>query len=155
MNIKETLLSVNPKIETFIKNGKQAIKSEYQNKLSASNSKIFKFSIDLEDFYKSLKEKGNYWDYLIVILQTNEIEKAIYIEFHPAENNKNIKEIIAKLKWLEIKANELELKKYSQKRFWIASGKVTIPANTKERKQLALLGISKVHERITNIDKMP
>ena len=104
-------------------------------------------SADIDSDLSASHRKESRWDY-VVGYNGRSGEHAYFIEVHPAHTS-NVKEVMRKKAWLVGWLAGVPLAMLTSRSFhWIASGKVRIPANTPQYRQLAKSGVEGPRTRL-------
>jgi hypothetical protein len=99
-------------------------------------------SVNLDNSLQQAYPDAPRWDYGVGVQVKSGIDKAVWIEIHPATSHE-VDLIIRKYNWLQtwLMKHAWDLKKMSDQFVWIASGKSDIPATSPARKKLGNKGI--------------
>jgi len=121
--------------------GLQALKRFDRAKITCANSRNCTGSVDLESALSASWPNQPIWDYGIGYRTKNASEIVYWVEVHPA-SSKNVQEVLNKLTWLKNWLESAPALNRLHKRFvWVASGKVSLPPHSPQRKRIAQAGI--------------
>lgn len=139
--------------------GKGALDSSYRPMVDTSAA-TFTASVDMDLAFLASEPQSPRWDYGIGIAEAGNIEKAFWLEPHPASSTGEVQRMLAKLDWLKEK---LALPQFSDLRqltqrasaagnpvyIWLHSGANRILPNSREARLLASKGLSLPRRHIT------
>lgn len=139
--------------------GKGALDSQYRSMLD-SNGATLTASVDMDQAYLASEPQSPRWDYGIGIAEAGDIEKAFWLEPHPASSTGEVQRMLAKLAWLKDKlalAQFAELRQLTQRAsaagqpvyIWLHSGANRILPSSREARLLARNGLSLPKRHIT------
>lgn len=137
--------------------GMSAIKGEYRQALETRRHTRFSDSVDLDEAFRDSEPRAARWDYGVGV--AGMVEKAFWIEPHPASSTGEVQKMLDKLAWLKATlarpefAGLLELTKRtlaegSPAYIWLYSGANRILPNSREARLLASKGLT-LPKRIT------
>lgn len=143
----------------FAEPGKGALDSAYRSMVDASNAS-FTASLDMDQSFLSSEPQASRWDYGIGISEPGDIEKAFWLEPHPASSTSEVQRMLAKLEWLKAKLalpQFAELRQLTQRAsaadnpvyIWLHSGANRISPHSREAKLLASKGLSLPRRHVT------
>ncbi|MDP2173626.1 MAG: hypothetical protein Q8M98_06640 [Candidatus Cloacimonadaceae bacterium] len=133
---------------SFLVSGLKAIKTKQYPKWFKTLKDFNYESGDIEKHYQNHDfdlPDGNArrWDYVIIRLKNNQLQRAIFAEPHPIKTT-NVKEVLEKLAWLQYQiTNHSDLQHFKEIRkeyYWIYSNSKISP-NSKERRMCAQKGL--------------
>ena len=129
--------------------GLQALKSVDRDRIQCKNTRNLTGSVDLDEALRDSNPNDPRWDYGIGVRKTQNSDRVIWIEVHPASSS-HIQDVLNKFGWLRqwLTSSAPCLKTISTDYVWIASGKVSIPPNSPQRRKLAAQGIRFVGNRL-------
>jgi hypothetical protein len=103
-------------------------------------------SVDIDAALTTLFPNDPRWDYVVAVAGTTGVEELYWIELHPANGGGCIAEMMKKAEWLNEwlakDGQRLGPRRYSGRRFWVATGRCGFHANAPQMKKLAMLGVS-------------
>ena len=126
--------------------GLEALLERDRNRLSCQDTRKITGSLHLDAAVAQLYPNVARWDYGIGIKKTELIDKAIWVEVHPADANQ-VQKIIDKLTWLKNWLNNnaptlMNITGNDSPYVWVSSGSVSFQRNSPQTKRLALAGIA-------------
>ncbi len=126
-----------PDIADCLKSGLQALQPAERTKITVSNSRELRGSVDLDTCTKAKYPAEPRWDYIIGYR-----ECIYYVEFHPA-NAGEVHVILAKLRWLHGWQSDTPLNglQSTSTYHWIASGDIGFTRGSKYSRLLSQYGI--------------
>lgn len=138
--------------------GKGALDSSYRSMVEASAS--FTASLDMDEAFLHSEPQAPRWDYGLGIAEAGDIEKAFWLEPHPASSTGEVQRMLAKLEWLKAKLalpQFAELRQLTQRAgaagnpvyIWLHSGANRILPNSREARLLASKGLSLPRRHVT------
>jgi hypothetical protein len=129
--------------------GLQALKKADRSRIRCRNASSLKGSVNLDQTLEDSHPNAPRWDYGIGVTATPEIDHVIWVEVHPASSH-HIQEVLEKHRWLKewLAASAPLLKGMDAKFVWIASGRVAMPPDSRQRKTIALKGIQFAGKRL-------
>lgn len=95
MNFSKAIQSV-PEIAECLKNGLQALERQDKNKIKVRSSRDLKGSVYIDACLRNLYPNAPRWDYVFGYRN-----RVYYVEVHPADNTRKVREVTAKLQWLK------------------------------------------------------
>lgn len=139
--------------------GKGALDSGYRPMIEARNAS-FTASLDMDKAFISSEPQAPRWDYGIGTLEAGDIEKAFWLEPHPASSTSEVQRMLAKLEWLKAKLalpQFAALRQLTQRAgaagnpvyIWLHSGANRISPHSREAKLLASKGLSLPRRHVT------
>jgi hypothetical protein len=129
------------------RNGKEAIKNEYRDKIRVNNPRNLRGSLDIDKTCQTDEPTAHRWDYLVVIWKTNN-ENLALIEVHEAGTPRAINDMIKKKEWLIQWLPRAGLTGFKKKLIWVATGRSIITSQSRYGKRLAVSGIE-MPKRVT------
>ena len=141
MRFKDAVEKTEDLAETY-RLGLQALRSVDRKRIQCSNTRHLTGSVDLDGALRDSHPNDPRWDYGIGLRIAKNSDRVIWIEVHPASSS-HIRDVLRKFGWLRewLTSSALCLKTISTDYVWIASGKVSIPPNSPQRRKLAAQGI--------------
>ncbi len=120
MNFADVVQSI-PEIANCLRKGLQALGTN-SRKIEASSTRDLAGSVDIDTCLTKLYPNAHRWDYVFGYK-----DRIFYVEVHPAENTRKVREITAKLEWLKqwVKrsAKSLANLEGQSSYHWISTGK--------------------------------
>ncbi len=95
MNFTEAIQNV-PKLARCLKNGLQALERRDRNKINVNLSRDLKGSVYIDKCLERHYPNAPRWDYVFGYK-----DRIYYVEVHPADNTRKVREVTAKLRWLK------------------------------------------------------
>ncbi len=140
MSFTDAVLSI-PEIAECLRNGLQALERQDKNRIKVNSPRDLKGSVYIDKCLEKLYPNEPRWDYVLGYR-----EGIYYVEVHPADNTRKVREIIAKLEWLKrwlrLSAKNLEDLTVKRTYHWISTGKTASSLKRgKYRQILAKKGI--------------
>ena len=127
------------KVHTCKQVGKKAILNQHKSKIDCSSKRI-EYSINIDDCCKEMEPQSNRWDY---VLACN--DECFFIEAHPAESPKHIREVYEKFMWIKNKLAECGYLGKKLTFYWLATGEIDLRSKnprSKRNRQLQSLNRS-------------
>ncbi len=148
MRFKDAVERTDDLAEAY-KPGLQALKTVDRRRIQCSNTGDLTGSIALDQALRDSHPSDPRWDYGIGVRKTQNSDRVIWIEVHPASSS-HIQDVLDKLRWLTnwLTSSAPRLKKMPAEYVWIATGKVNISPSSPQRKKLAAKGIRFVGKRL-------
>jgi len=139
-----------PSIAEAYRPGLQAMEKEHRDHVAPPDTRLLTGSINLDRALATAMPNAPRWDYGVGLKTRTQSEKAIWIEVHPASSN-HIDGILAKLGWLKgwLRTDAPRLKAMPAEFVWIASGRVSLPPHSPQRRKIAGQGLRFGGERYT------
>lgn len=139
-NAFQAAINATPDVVGNWQAGLQALGSNSSRVTLADTSKC-DGSLDIDAALASNQPTASRWDYAVAYDQ-----RVVYIEIHPAASGANIREMIAKVRWLRQwlagRAPALHaLPKWQPAFVWIASGRTALLPSSTQRAALADAGL--------------
>ena len=135
MNFTEAIQSI-PEIANCLKNGLQALERQDRNKIRVRLPRNLKGSVYIDKCLERRYPNAPRWDYVFGYK-----DRVYYVEVHPADNTRKVREVTAKLRWLkqwrERSAQRLEDLEYQSTYHWISTGRTA--SSIKRGKYLQIL----------------
>lgn len=120
MNFTDAIRNI-PEIAHCLKNGLQALGGN-SNKIKVRTKRDLKGSINIDTCLQRIYPNEPRWDYVLGYK-----DRVFYVEVHPADNTRKVREITAKLGWLRqwrrCSANSLDNMEGKSSYHWISTGK--------------------------------
>ena len=143
-----------PEIAECLKNGLQALERQDKSKIKVNSSRELKGSVYIDKCLEDLYPNAPRWDYMFGYR-----DRVYYVEVHPADNTRKVREVTAKLQWLKqwrkLSAPSLEDLEGQSTYHWISTGKtVSSIKRGKYRQMLAQNGI-RGPDSVLNADTVP
>ena len=129
-------------IRTAYRPGIQALRESDRARITCKLPRKLAGSIDLDTALASSHPDAHRWDYGIGIReQTSDV--VVWVEVHPATSG-DVDDVCRKHTWLRqwLQTSAPMLDCMRGRYVWIASGRISIPANSPQRRKLALKGIT-------------
>lgn len=135
MNFIKAIQSI-PEIAECLKNGLQALERQDKNKIKVRSSRDLKGSVYIDKCLERHYPNAPRWDYVFGYR-----DRIYYVEVHPADNTRKVREVTAKLRWLKqwraLSAKNLEGLESQSTYHWISTGKTA--TSVKRGKYLQIL----------------
>ena len=140
MNFIRTIQSI-PEIAECLKDGLQALERQDRNKIRDYSSRALKGSVYIDKCLEGHYPNAPRWDYVFGYK-----DRIYYVEVHPADNTRKVRELTAKLGWLKQWRNHsapsLEDLEHWSTYHWVSTGRTTSSVKRgKYRQILAKNGI--------------
>lgn len=133
-NVFQKAVEITPEISNAYCSGLQALGAN-STKVILADARLVNGSVDIDSATHSLYPNEARWDYAV-----GYSGKVYFIEVHPA-NTSNVKEMLAKTKWLirwlQTKAPKIKELMAVESYYWVASGECKISPNSPQYRQLA------------------
>ncbi len=131
-----------PLLKPAYRSGLQALLPADRERITCKNTRALRGSIYLDKAVEEDYPNDPRWDYGIGIDATKGSDRVVWVEVHPASSS-HVQEVIDKWKWLLafLEKHTWPFSSSQQEFMWIASGTVSIPKNSPQRRKLALAGI--------------
>ncbi len=121
MNFTDAIRNIS-EIAQCLKNGLQALERQDKDKIKYNSSRDLKGSVYIDKCLERRYPNSPRWDYVFGYK-----DKIFYLEVHPADNTRKVREITAKLEWLKwwrrLSARNLEDMEGQSTYHWISTGK--------------------------------
>ena len=143
-----------PEIAECLKNGLQALERQDKNKINYKSSRDLKGSVYIDKCLERRYPNAPRWDYVFGYR-----DRVYYVEVHPADNTRKVREVTAKSQWLrqwrKRSARSLEDLEGQSTYHWISTGKTA--SSVKRGKYLQILAQNGIHspDSILNADTIP
>ena len=153
MNFTEAIQSI-PEIAECLKNGLQALERQDKTKIKVNASRELKGSVYIDKYLEKRYPNEHRWDYVFGYR-----DRVYYVEVHPADNTRKVREVTAKLKWLKQwrrrSARSLEDLEGQSTYHWISTGKTA--SSVKRGKYLQMLAQNGIRgpDAVLNADTVP
>jgi hypothetical protein len=130
--------------DVTLQEGLQALSPTSREKIRPKNTRSVKGSVDLDKDLRDRLPAENRWDYAVGYEGNDNVERAFFIEIHPAETSE-IRRMVRKAQslktWAERHAPDLWNMTIPREIHWVASGRCNLRLNDSYRRQLALAGV--------------
>ncbi len=142
-----------PEIAECLKNGLQALGGN-SRKIKVRVTRDLKGSVDIDTCLGRRYRNAPRWDYVFGYK-----DRVYYVEVHPADNTRKVREVTAKLQWLrqwrKRSARSLEDLEGQSTYHWISTGKTA--SSVKRGKYLQILAQNGIRgpDSILNADTVP
>jgi len=141
----ESAVNACPLLVGHCQRGLGALSQLHRQKIKVNTKTNITGSINVDKILEAKYPNASRWDYGIGFRErlssANSNDQVCWVEIHPAESGKNIKEVLAKKEfhcsWLKKHAPELD--SLQGEFVWIATGHVGIPKH--HRRELAMKNI--------------
>lgn len=139
-----------PSIAEAYRPGLQAMEKEHRARIACPDTRSLTGSINLDRAMAVAAPNAPRWDCGVGMKTRTQSEKVIWIEVHPASSN-HIDGILAKLDWLRgwLRTDAPRLEAMPAEFVWIASGRVSLPPHSQQRRKIASRGLRFGGERYT------
>lgn len=121
--------------------GMTAVKNEHRGKIRIRDTRSLEGSMDIDKACQKSEPGAFRWDYLVVV-KKNSNENLALIEVHGAARSGEVDVIINKKKWLDRWLSRTGLNPFKKALIWVSTSNITITAQSKYGKRLALERIS-------------
>ncbi len=140
MNFADAVQNI-PEIAECLRKGLQALERQDRNQIRYNSSRDLKGSVYIDKCLERRYPNASRWDYVFGYR-----DKIYYVEVHPADNTRKVREVTAKLEWLKqwrrYSAQNLENLEYCSTYHWVSTGRTTSSVKRgKYRQILAKNGI--------------
>jgi hypothetical protein len=142
-------VAATPGLEYAYQPGLQALRRRDRRRIQCEEPRKLAGSVDLDTTLWDSHANDARWDYGIGVRKRANAEVVLWVEVHPA-SSLHIGEVLSKLQWLKgwLRSSARRLRAFPARYLWVSSGKVTIPAGSRQRRRLAAAGIRLVGERL-------
>ncbi len=153
MNFTEAIQKI-PEIAECLENGLQALERQDKTKIKVNASRELKGSVYIDKCLEKRYPNEHRWDYVFGYR-----DRIYYVEVHPADNTRKVREVTAKLRWLKqwckLSAKNLEGLKGQSTYHWISTGKTA--SSVKRGKYLQILAQNGIRgpDAVLNADTVP
>ena len=153
MNFTKAIQSI-PEIAECLADGLQALSRQDKRKIKVNISRDLKGSVYIDQCLKRHYPNASRWDYVFGYK-----DRVYYVEVHPTDNTRKVREIIAKLRWLKqwrrFSAQNLEDLEEQSTYHWISTGKTA--SSIKRGKYLQILAQNGIRgpDSVLNADSVP
>jgi len=138
--------------------GMSALKGEYRQALEVRRPARFSGSVDLDEALRDSEPQAARWDYGVGVVGA--VEKAFWIEPHPASSTGEVQKMLNKLAWLKatlarpefaglLELTNRTLAEGSSAYIWLHSGANRILPNSRDARLLASKGLTQPKRYIT------
>ena len=153
MNFTDAVRSV-PEIAECLEDGLQALERQDKQKIKVNASRDLKGSVYIDKCLDRRYPNAPRWDYVFGYR-----DRVYYVEIHPADNTRKVREVTAKLQWLKQwlkrSARCLEDLEGQSTYHWISTGKTA--SSVKRGKYLQILAQNGIRgpDSVLNADSVP
>ena len=153
MNFTDAVRSV-PEIAKCLEDGLQALERQDKQKIKVNASRDLKGSVYIDKCLERRYPNTPRWDYVFGYR-----DRVYYVEVHPADNTRKVREVTAKLQWLKQwrrrSARNLEDLERQSTYHWISTGKTA--SSVKRGKYLQILAQNGIRgpDSVLNADTVP
>lgn len=151
MNFEEAVGVVDSPVRHAYRKGKQALQGKHRELVDCNDPRRITGSVDLDSALAGQPRHAqkSRWDYGLGYKSRSGVERAIWIEIHPAATS-DVKQVIQKFVWLRqwLKSEARQLMKLTETSspgvpayIWIATGSVRILRHSPQAKQLSVCGL--------------
>lgn len=129
--------------------GLQALSAIDRRRIDCRQPNRLAGSVNLESALKADRPNDARWDYGIGLLRGGPADHVIWVEVHPA-SSLHVREMLRKHDWLRkwLKTAAPSLDTLDRRFVWIASGAVSMPPHSPQRRAVASKGIEFVGRRL-------
>lgn len=152
MSFTDAVLSI-PEIAGCLRNGLQALERQDKKRIKVNSPRDLKGSVYIDKCLERRYPNEPRWDYVLGYK-----EQIYYVEVHPADNTRKVREIITKLgwlkRWLRLSAKNLEDLTGKKTYHWISTGKTE--SSLKRGKYRQILAQNGIHgpDSVLNTDSV-
>lgn len=152
MNFTDAVRST-PEIAQCLRNGLQAL-GRNSGKVAVRETRDLTGSVDVDTCLMTRYPNTPRWDYVLGYR-----DRVYYLEIHPADNTRKVREVTAKLRWLKQwrkrSARSLEDLERQSTYHWISTGKTA--SSVKRGKYLQILAQNGIRgpDSVLNADTVP
>ena len=153
MSFTEAIQSIS-EIAECLENGLQALERQDKSKIKVNSSRELKGSVYIDKCLEKRYPNASRWDYVFGYK-----DRVCYVEVHPADNTRKVREVTAKLRWLKqwrrLSAQNLEDLEGQSTYHWISTGKTA--SSVKRGKYLQILAQNGIRgpDPVLNTDSVP
>ena len=153
MNFTDAIQNI-PELARCLENGLQALERRDRNKINVNSSRDLKGSVYVDKCLERRYPNAPRWDYVFGYRN-----RVYYVEVHPADNTRKVKEVTEKLQWLkqwrERSARRLEDLERRSTYHWISTGRTL--SSIKRGKYLQILAQNGIRgpDSVLNADTVP
>ena len=143
-----------PELARCLENGLQALERRDRNKINVNSSRDLKGSVYIDECLKRQYRNAARWDYVFGYR-----DRVYYVEVHPADNTRKVREVTAKLRWLKQwrrgSAQSLEDLEGQSTYHWISTGRTA--SSIKRGRYLQILAQNGIRgpDSVLNADTVP
>lgn len=138
-------------LEDAYRSGLQALRRRDRRRIVCRTPRKLTGSVYLDEALARAGSHGNdpRWDYAVGFRESQKDDRVIWLEVHPASSH-HIQEMFDKLAWLKrwLASSARSLQQMPAEYVWVSSGKVAIPASSRQRREVAARGIRLAGERL-------
>jgi len=129
-------------LEQAYRPGLQAILNRDHSRISCHDARTVTGSVNLDSAFATTLSNQPVWDYGVGLKPPSQLEKAVWIEVHPASSH-HVADVLAKLAWLKawLQTHAPQLNAFPREFVWVASGSVALPATSQQRRKVASVGL--------------
>lgn len=123
--------------------GLGALRAKDRPHVSTSNTRQLKGSVDVDGALQNQQPNAHRWDFAIGYRHANRQEDFVYwVEVHTA-NDKEVKVVLEKLRWLKnwLAGDAVLLNTFERDFVWVSSGTTSFTLGAPQLKQFAELGL--------------
>jgi len=123
--------------------GLGALRAQDRLHLNPEDTRLLKGSADIDSALQPHEPNAHRWDFAIGYRHTDRQEDCVYwVEIHTA-NDKEVKVVLDKLRWLRtwLKGDGLLLSRFERDFVWVSSGATSFTLSSPQLKQFAQLGL--------------
>jgi hypothetical protein len=153
LNFTDAIQNV-PELARCLENGLQALERQDRNKINVNSSRDLKGSVYIDKCLERRYPNAPRWDYVFGYK-----DQIYYVEVHPADNTRKVREVTAKLRWLkqwrERSAQRLEDLEDQSTYHWVSTGRTL--SSIKRGKYLQILAQNGIRgpDSVLNADAVP
>jgi hypothetical protein len=131
-----------PLVAAHYRVGLQALSKAHRALIRIADGKHLDGSINLDRALRHTKPNDPRWDYGVGIKRRADAGRAIWIEVHAASSS-HVDAVLAKLTWLRgwLENEAPALDQMRARYVWLATGAVSMPANSPKRRLIAQRGL--------------
>lgn len=132
-----------PALKDAYQSGLQALKNEHHECITCRTPRLIAGSVDVDAALRASLPTAPRWDYAIGVTRDRKTDAVIWIEVHPASSTGEVKTMLNKLAWLKawIAGEAPDFESMPREYVWVATGRVSIPAHSPQRRLLASQGL--------------
>jgi hypothetical protein len=136
--------AVNACPDLTLRDGLRAISPVNRERIRPQNTRSVTGSVDIDEDLRARFPEDYRWDYAVGYNGSDNVERAYFIEVHPAETSE-ISRVVRKARalkeWARRYAPDLWNMTVPRQIHWVAPGRCDIRLNDSYRRQLALAGV--------------
>ncbi|MGO4880256.1 MAG: hypothetical protein ACLP59_05480 [Bryobacteraceae bacterium] len=140
-------------LRNHLQEGLGALRNVDRDRLSCSNPRRLRGSVDVDEALKPLLPAAPRWDYAIRISQGTQSDHVVWLEVHPA-NSRHVDEVLDKLQWLRawLEKEARAFDRMPAHFYWVATGAVGFRRGGQEQRRIAQEGLKFPGKRL-NLDE--